>query len=80
MKRYRVFDYLCFLFVAFAYQTVMRTCCPRCMRKSLLLRTFLNLPLANILWPLVLIGHGIAFLATFTNGHSKSILQLLNAR
>jgi hypothetical protein len=77
LKRYRVFDYLLFLFVAFAYQSVMHTACPRCMRKSLLLRSLVNLVLANFLFPLVALVHGTAFLATFSQGHSHSILKIL---
>jgi hypothetical protein len=77
LKRYRVFDYLVFLFVAFSVQTVMHTACPRCMRTSLLLRSALNVVLANFLCPVVLLVHGMEFLATFSKGHSTSVLQIL---
>jgi hypothetical protein len=77
LKRYRVFDYLVFLFVAFAVRTVMHTACPRCMRTSLLLRSVLNVVLANILCPVVLLVHGIQFLMTFSKGHSASVVEIL---
>jgi hypothetical protein len=80
LKRYRVFDYLLFLYVFFAYQSVMHTACPRCMRKSLALRTLLNMVLANILAPLVLLVHGFAFLRTFSKGHSASVLKILRGQ
>jgi hypothetical protein len=77
LKRYRVFDYLVFLFIFVGYQSVMKTACPRCMRKSLLLRSLVNLVLANVLAPIMLLMHGIAFLATFSKGHSTSVLKIL---
>jgi hypothetical protein len=70
LKQYRVFNVLLFLVVGYYLQTVMHTACPRCMRRSLALRTLVNLPTANLLWPLVVLIHGILLLRSYTSGHS----------
>jgi Zn finger protein HypA/HybF involved in hydrogenase expression len=80
LKRYRVFDFLLCLFIGFSMQTVMHTACPGCMRKSLLIRSLINLPLANVLFPLVAVFHGIAFLRSLTQGHSESVVEILRGQ
>jgi hypothetical protein len=77
LKRYRVFRVLLFLFVGYYLETVMHMACPRCMRRSLALRTLVNLPTANLLWPVVVVFHGILLLRSYTNGHSRSIIRIL---
>ena len=79
MKQYRVWNVVLFLLVMLFSQTVLYTACPRCMRKSLALRTLCNLPTANFLWPLVLLLHGILFLLSYTRGHSRAIIRILRS-
>jgi hypothetical protein len=78
LKRYRVLDYLLFLFVGLAYGASTATACPRCMRRLLLVNTLYNAPLANLLWPVAILPWNLPlFIASYMRGHSQSILELL---
>src|SRR5262249_17863446 len=80
LKRYRIYDYLLFLFFGAGWQLATYTACARCMRRIIGLRTALNVVSANFLFPLVFVPHVVQFLRSFAKGHSRSILQILRER
>jgi hypothetical protein len=77
IKQYRMFDYLLFLGIFAVWRTVVRTGCPRCIRRDVLGRTLINIVLANLLWfPVVLPWHVIQALRSLRRGHSKNVLVM----
>jgi len=73
-------DYLLFLGIFAVWRTVVRTGCPRCIRRALLGRTLVNVVLANVLWlPVVLPWHLIQALRSLRSGHSRNALVLVPA-
>jgi hypothetical protein len=77
LKRYRLFKNVLFLWFFWRAQTAEYTACPACMRRTLLKLTLINLPTANVLWPIVFIRHAVVYAATFSRGHSGKIREML---
>jgi hypothetical protein len=77
LKRHRLYRLLVFIGVAWWAQTAEYTACPPCMRRVILQRTLINIPTANITWPIVLIIHAVHFAGTYRSGHSRKVLELL---
>jgi hypothetical protein len=80
LKRYRMYDFVLFLWVAFSWQTATYAACPPCMRKLLGWRALLNAVPANALWPVVLLLHGALALASYTQGHSRGVVRALRGQ
>ena len=79
LKSYTIAYYVLFIFVYHQYQTVTYTACPRCMRTMIVRRTLITALPANIIWPAVIVGHAWFYFASFTHGHSKTVLKKLHA-
>ena len=79
MKRHRLYRLLVFIGVAWWAQTAEYTACPPCMRHVILVRTLVNIPTANLTWPILFVIHAFQFASTFTAGHSRKVLELLKA-
>ncbi len=80
LKRYTLMDRLVFIGVAFWMRR--RTCaaCPDCMRELLIKNTFSwNILLANLLWLIIILPYNaVLAIGTTTEGHSKSVIKMLN--
>lgn len=77
LKRLRLFKLLVFLGFAWWSQRADYTACPGCLRGIIVKRTLINLPSANLAWPIVFLVHAVQFGRTFPKGHSKKIRELL---
>jgi hypothetical protein len=77
LKRFRLHQWLVFIWIGWWTRTAEYTACPACMRKILLERTLVNIPTANLIWPIVLVTNAICFARTFGRGHSKKVRDLL---
>ncbi|MEZ6125828.1 MAG: hypothetical protein R3C49_22100, partial [Planctomycetaceae bacterium] len=76
----KCYEYISMMFaiVAYGYSTNPKTGCPACTRKFIGKNLLVNLPTANLVWPVICVPWAIALLlASFTRGHSKSILKSL---
>ena len=72
-----MFDYFLFLFIAFSASTSNHTACPGCMRRRLVLSTLLNFPLANVLWPILILPWNlILFAMSYAKGHSGAVREI----
>jgi hypothetical protein len=75
-----MFEWFVFLFVFFWMRRATYTACPGCMRKFALERFALNLIPANVAMFLLGPVYMVQFLPTFSSGHSKSVLDMIEAR
>lgn len=81
IKSYWMMDLLVFI-LAFVYHRRKKyVCCPRCMRKHLLVTGFTyNIVLANLLWLMLILPWTLILLAaSFTGGHSSEVYGLLES-
>jgi hypothetical protein len=76
LKHYRPVVLVFLVFAGF-WKLVPHISCPRCMRLTLAKFALINLPTANVFWPLALIPNGMLFLTSFVKGHSKVVRQHL---
>jgi hypothetical protein len=77
LKQYSVPTVL-FIVIAWAVRKSTEVACPSCMRKTVLRQTLINVPTANILWPLVIVPYaGIEFYLASRKGHSTEIRKRL---
>jgi hypothetical protein len=68
-----------FLFIVGVSQTQKAIGCPGCVRKSIALSGLVNMLTANILWPFIILPYCIILLiCSFTQGHSRDILNALS--
>jgi hypothetical protein len=76
LKQYRYFDWcLCLLLHAVSEMTIHRAC-PPCMRKFILKKCLLNALPANLVWIFVVLPWGMVLIAaSYTDGHSRAVLQ-----
>ena len=80
LKAYHVPTFMLFLWVGASFQHGTVVACPSCMRARLAKLTVINILPANLLWLLLLLPwYGISALRSFTRGHSKRALALLEA-
>lgn len=77
LKRHRLHRWVLFIGIAWWAQTADYTACPSCMRAILIERTLVNLPGANLAWPLILLVNTIHYAGTFRRGHSKRVKELV---
>lgn len=77
LKRHRLYNWLVFIVVAYWAQTAEYTACPPCMRKVILTRTLVNIPTANLTWPILFVIHAVHFAGTFRTGHSRKVRELM---
>lgn len=79
VKCYSLPEYLVFIGIYLAYSFKKEICCPRCMRKKILLRYFTyNIPLGNVLWAIVGLPMGLWKLySSYTKGHSDTVQKIL---
>jgi hypothetical protein len=78
IKRYTYLNWCAFLWFFAYWQRKTMVACPSCMRKELGIRTAINIVLANILWPFIILPwNGILFCMTFSEGHSSSVKAML---
>ena len=67
-----------FAFVAYGYQTTRQVGCPSCTRQMIGKNLLVNLPTANVAWPIICLPWGLVLLLmSLTRGHSKSVLKTL---
>ncbi len=77
VKSYEYISML-FAFVAYGYQTTRQVGCPSCTRKMIGKNLLINLPTANMVWPIICLPWGLVLLLmSLTHGHSKSVLKVL---
>jgi hypothetical protein len=76
LKQYRYIQWcLCLLLHAVSETTVHRAC-PPCMRKFILKRCLLNALPANLAWIFGILPWGMVLIAaSYTDGHSRAVLQ-----
>jgi len=77
LKRHRLHRWVVFIGIAWWAQTADYTACPACMRALLIERTLVNLPGANVAWPLILIVNAFHYANTFRHGHSTRVKELM---
>jgi hypothetical protein len=77
LKRNRLARFFVFAWLFWWGQFADYTACPSCMRVILVQRAFINLPGANIAWPIIVLVNGWHFLWTFQRGHNKRVKALL---
>lgn len=77
LKRHRLYRSIVFLGIAWWAQMADYTACASCMRRILIRRTLVNLPGANLAWPIVAAVHGWHFVASYQHGHSRRVQELL---
>ncbi len=80
IKRYVLFETVIFILIAVRYKFNVYICCSECMKKNIIKKTFnFNILTAWFLWLiLILPWHFIAYLLTYTNGHSLLIKKQFN--
>lgn len=81
IKRYSMFDYFLFLFVAASHRKVTYTCCPLCMRKHIIKEGIFTWKIltANLLWLFLILPWALILLFfSYTKGHSSSIQKILD--
>lgn len=77
LKQYSVPTVL-FIVIAWAVRRSTEVACPSCMRKTVLRQTLINVPTANILWPLVIVPYaGIQLYRASRKGHSTEVRKRL---
>lgn len=81
IKHYRLPYRYWFLYVYASTQDVEYTCCPRCMRKHILIHGFTyNILTFNILWPFWIFPWMVVqLIRSYTHGHSKYVNEILNS-
>lgn len=81
IKRNQMIDVIIFFFIGASTRYVTYTCCPNCMRKHIMIKGFTyNILGGNILWPFVILPWSlILLLCSYTKGHSKSVLDIVNS-
>jgi hypothetical protein len=77
LKRHRLHYRVVFLLVAAWMQMRDYTACPACMRAFLVQRTLVNLPGANLAWPVILVCNAVHYAGSYRRGHSKKVRELL---
>jgi hypothetical protein len=77
LKRNRIARYFVFAWLFWWGQFADYTACPSCMRLILVQRALINLPGANIAWPIIVLVNGWHFVWTFQRGHNKRVKALL---
>src|SRR3954463_5668933 len=73
LKSYDV-PYILFLWVYVVWNTGRVTACPSCMRRTLLRRLLISIPLSNVLFPFSAVIYLSHLLATRSKGHSDSAM------
>ena len=70
--------FLLFLGIGARWERRTEYGCPTCTRKLIAMNTLLNLPFANLLWPLFILPVNIYyFIQSYSEGHSDAVLQQL---
>jgi Inner membrane component of T3SS, cytoplasmic domain len=77
LKRHRLHNWVVFIWIAWWAQTADYTACPSCMRAILLERTLVNIPGANLAWPVIFIVNMVHYIATFSRGHGSRVRKEL---
>lgn len=82
IKSYLMPRWLLFIGIFAQYQMVHYTCCPKCMRKHILIHGFTyNILTGNILWLIMgLPWYIVVLIMSFTKGHSKSVQKIINKK
>lgn len=66
---------------AFVYNFAFRKeslTCPRCTRRSVYKSAIINLPLSNLIWPIIILPLcACQWFNSFRNGHSRSVIDML---
>ena len=75
-------DSLFFVIVfAYVYNFVFRKgslTCPRCTRRSVYKSAIINLPLSNLIWPIIVLPLcAVQWFNSFRNGHSRRVIDML---
>jgi hypothetical protein len=79
LKQYRMIRFFLFIGIGAYWQTATSTHCPTCMRREIVVKSLVNLPTANLIWPIaVLPFHLLLFIATFRAGHSRRIREAMS--
>ena len=78
LKHYVLFETVIFLVFAVSVKTDWHSCCSPCMRQLILKKTFnSNILTAWALWVMMILPwHLIAYLLTYTAGHSKTFEEV----
>jgi hypothetical protein len=80
LKQYRYWKWFVFLLAGAFWQEAIERACPRCMRGWVWKSLLINIPLANFLWPFLVLPWGLVLLAvSCRKGHSPVILQELTS-
>jgi hypothetical protein len=76
LKQYRYFDWCLCLLLHAAWQVTIHRACPPCMRKFILKKCLLNVLPANLVWIVLVLPLGLVLIAaSYTDGHSRAVLQ-----
>ncbi len=73
LKQYRCLDWCVFLLAGAIWRVAFVRACPSCMRSFLLRRAVINIPLANLLWPFLMIWSAALYASTYREGHSRAV-------
>lgn len=76
LKQYRFLKVCVFYLVGALWQEEYVRACPGCMRRHLARRCLINLPLANLLWPVLVLPWTLGLVAaTYRKGHSPAVIS-----
>jgi hypothetical protein len=76
LKQYRYVDWCVFVLAFAVWQAVYLRACPRCMRRSLWRRCWLNAIPANLVWLFGLLPWALCLVAaSYRPGHSRAVLH-----
>ena len=80
IKCYRMIDWILFLVIYATWQQATYTCCPKCMRKHILLNGFTyNILTGNLLWIFLVLPWSIVqLIMSYTKGHSKKVHEMIS--
>jgi hypothetical protein len=75
LKQYRCLAWCVFYLAGASWQEEYVRACPGCMRGHLARRCLVNLPLANLIWPVLVLPWTLALVAsTYRKGHSPEVV------
>ena len=74
LKQFRCLYWCVFYLVGATWRVEFVRACPKCMRSHLLRRALINIPLSNLLWPiLVLPWTAVLYASSYREGHSRAV-------
>lgn len=76
LKQYRCLKVCVFYLAGAVWQEEYVRACPGCMRRHLVRRCLINLPLANLLWPILVLPWTLVLVASSRRkGHSPEVIS-----